>query len=475
MSLPLPMKRAMAPALLALACLPAAPAQNAPLLRVQPTAKPGDLLHTFLFSRPAQAFATLVDTTGGPTLVLGETMHLGLSPALVVLDSGFLDPIGLRRLVLQTPSVPALAGRPLFAQSIVLDASAPNRVFRASNGESAVLHAAAGAIAFRFDDAEQEGWTGEFDRSVRDRLQGLPNRERLATVADLGTPFGQPIATPLAPFGSRAQMVYRVADLGTAGVEEHVTEVQWRPLGRVQADTFPRIVLSLAHSHVVPDYSVDPFSALPRFPNSGLSTTFVQNYKGQPQVIYDGPYAIDPAKVRPDGFLPYPAITPFAWNGIDSLLVELQVPPSNASGVNGATIDIMVQSSPQPNARAYATGTAAAPIDPFNVQSGRGDNSLHHVQLRLERVSSVALSPWTAAPPFTSGVYRVPYVVGTIPPGTDVTVELRGARDANGTNATGWDLQLARGMPFVQVRVTLRGRPGSQVVPSVDTLVVPVD
>jgi hypothetical protein len=461
--------------MLALAC--ALPAQG-PLLRLQPTARPGQPLSSFLLGRPLQGYATFLDLHGGPMTAFGETLYLGLSPALTLLDAGTLDPVGLQRLVLATPPNAALAGVPLFAQSLLLDAAAPNGAFRVTNGESAILHGRAAAIALRLDDAAAEGWTGTFDRTVRDRLQGVPNRVRLARVEDLGVRFGQPIATPLGSYGCRAQMVYRVTDLGASGEEEWVTGLHWRPFGTVAFTLFPRVQITLSHSHVVPDYSIDPFSALPRFPNSGLSTTFAQNYKPnqQPVVVHDGAYVVDPRAQRPDGYLPYPAIRPYPYNGLDSLLVEFRV-PANGAIPPGAMIDIMVMSSPLPNARAYANGTAATPVDPFAVASGQGDNSLHHLLVQLEKVRSVATSPWLQAPAGTAAVWYPAHVAASLPAGTSVALEYRGANDAQGNGATIWlpDTLHARGKPWLQVRATLAGAPRSTLVPSIDTLVLPVD
>src|SRR5262249_12805827 len=151
-------------------------------LRVQPTAKPGQSLATLLLGAPAKGFASLVDVQGTGSTLFGESLWLSLTPALTVVDSGVLDVIGSRTLGIATPANPALAGAPLYFQSLVLDASAPNGTFRASNGESAVLHARADAITLMFRDAAAEGVTGDYDASVKDRIVAAPVRRRTVTI-----------------------------------------------------------------------------------------------------------------------------------------------------------------------------------------------------------------------------------------------------------------------------------------------------
>src|SRR5215831_2169399 len=103
------MSRSFSPTVASFLLLGLAPvAAQAPLLRLQPTANPGQSLQSLLLGNPNQPFGTLFDTTGGPVQVLGETLWLSLAP--VPLESGLLDVIGAHQRTLSTPNSPSLVG-----------------------------------------------------------------------------------------------------------------------------------------------------------------------------------------------------------------------------------------------------------------------------------------------------------------------------------------------------------------------------
>ena len=272
-------------------------------------------------------------------------------------------------------------------------------------------------------------------------------------------------------------MVYRAVDLGATGRPEVITALRWRPLGPVVDDAFERVTIDVGHSIVVPDYTVGSFSALPLFPQSGLSTTFASNQKlGETPVrVYDGGYSIRASALRPDGYLSYPAPQqPFDYNGINSLLLDVRTSPSaTASGQNGQEVYLMVQSSPNPNSRVVEAGSASNPVDPFAATTGSiADNAVHALQIDFAQVKSVATSPWRMAP-VAAPDYHAPSIAAS----GEVRVEFRGARSASGANATPWttSIDLLDFFPYLQYRVTMCADATTGLPAAIDAIVIPVN
>ena len=474
--MPIPVRVLPAFLLASAACLPS----QAPDLRFTPTAQPGRPLPGLLLGPPLLPSATLIDDRAGRTQLFGETLWLGLSPALAILDAGPMDPLGSRTLGIATPPNPSLAGIPLYLQSFVFDQLAPNGLFRASNGQSAILHATPYALVSEFRDPVAEGFTGNFDATVKGRLQAAPVRVRTKVgVPSGGVPFGQPIIGHLNPNGARAQHVYRAVDLGATGEEELLTEIAYKPLGTIVSETYTRLVLAVTHSHVVPDYRLDPWSQLPLYPNSGLDPTFAKNYKPlDPTVdVYDGPFQVAPGLVRPDGYLPYPQFQrPFVYEGSSSIVVEFKsVAWGNLLPQNGAQVHLMVLSSPQPNARALSVGAQFQPLDPFTTLTAKSaDNSVLDLKFEFRKVTSTATSPFLLNPGGRN--YQKPYVAAHQPPGTVIEFEFEGAQTAQGGASSGWmsDIRNCAGYAYLRYRVRLSANPWTSAVPSIDTIVFPV-
>jgi hypothetical protein len=457
-------------------------AQQPPLLRFQATANPGQTLQGWVAGLPLQTCATYADIGSGPLTLLGEPIWLSLSPALLQIDAGVLDASGARPLQVPTPNLAALVGQPFFLQSLVLDTAAPNGLFRTSNGQSSILHSQSGAIVFEFRDAAAEGVTGSYDMSVKDRLMAAPISLRTRTVAPAsGLPFHLPLQTPLATTNSRMQHVYRAGDLGANGQPEVVTALRWRPFGPVVPDTFSRVQITLAHTTVVPDYTVDIFSGLPKYPNSGLVTTFANNYKPQeiPVVVTDGPYSILPSALRPDGFLPWPQLfRPFVYNGIDSLLIDYRVlAGATTTGNNGFAVRLMVTSSPDPNTRVYAPAPRQPAIDPFAITiAAQGDNTLYDLQIDFVDAMSTATTKWVRNPG-PRNIYHPAMVAASLPPGTGYELWFQGATDQSGSNPTHFaqDPTGFTAHRWVRLQVRFMANPFDGAQPSIDTIVIPVD
>ena len=306
-------------------------------------------------------------------------------------------------------------------------------------------------------------------------------RRRVHTVKpSQGAVFAQPIFGPINPNGARVQMVYRSADLGAVGKREVLTALRWLPRGSVSNAIYKRLVVEVGHTHIVPDYTVNPFTALPSFPNSGLGTTFAMNHKvgEQPVRVVDSSYTVRPQDVRVDGYVSYPKPTKaFTYNGFNSLLLDFKMEATpNLKTANGQQIQLMVLSTPRPNGRVHASGKAGKNVNPHTVTRGEGDNSMAYMQFEFTRNESQALSPWRKAP-VSSPNFHTPSLAKSEPPGTRVILEYRGARSANGSGAGPWwsDINIADGSPYIQYRITLLANPWTGAVPSLEAIVIPIN
>lgn len=456
----------------AAAALLGAPSAQTPILSVEPAASYGSTVDSVLIGPPGQPYATLADVDGGPTPLRGQSLLLGLTPALAVIDAGVLSPGGLRVQQLQAPPAAGAPRALLYLQSFVPDASAPAGI-ATSGGESLLLHPATElVIVDKILDAQAQGYTGEFDRSVFGRLQGLPARFRTQTIElAAGALFGQPVAGPLNPEGARVQTVYRAVDLGATGVPEIVRAIRWRSFGPVIDDDFAQLAMDLSHTSVVPDYTVGLFSALPMFPLSGLVRDFGTNPRSgeTPVRVYQGPYTVRAASLQPDGYVPYPAPqTPFTYNGTDSLLIDFKMAASSAVGGNGQQVRLMVLSSAQPFSRVHSQGLPGQPLDPFTVTSATsGGNEVHDLQIEFAQVRSQVVSPWQPKP------VRPPIgavVAASIPDGASVEVEFRGRLAPGVVGPWLKSLVAVGGSAEFQTRITLNADLTTGAAPSVDAV-----
>lgn len=433
-------------------------------------------------SGPVQhPFAVLAGFAGGPFDLFGERLLLGAAPAPVTLALGGAAAGGAQQ-SFAVPMLPGLLGTALYGQVVLFDAQAANGMFRAGGAASSLFHAGGTLIGSAFDDPVGEGFTGSFRGDIDGHLRGGPVVSRThQTIDPQGAPFAQGLQNPLHPRGARVQMVYRPADLGATGVPELLTAVRWRPVGPVLPGALQDFELRIGHSAVQPDYAVDPWSALPVAPHSGLAPTFASNYlPGAPPVRgYRGVCSIDPAQLTATGYLPYPPIVPFAYDGTSSLLLEFLVAdqPSN-SNLTGAAVRLMVQSSALPGARVWSSGTPFQPrpiADPRAEVVGTPDNAMYELELDFAQVATVAQSPF-----YDSGRaspdYDAPLLAASLPPGTGLSLSFRGANDAQGTGATAFAASpdSADGRRFLQFRLEFRANLLTRDVPIVDSLFVPV-
>lgn len=449
--------------------------QMDPSVQIQPN---GAVVAYSLFGAANAGFGVFADFGGGPVDLLGQRFYLAFSPGLTTLASGVLPSTGSFQSSVMVPPVPGLSGLAVFGQAVVLDSTAPNGVFRVSNGASTAFHGSANALVADF--AATGGLTGSFASDVPGHVRGGPVTTRThRTIDPQGVPFAMPLQSPLVPFGCREQMVFRVQDVGATGEPELLTGVRWKvfPSIPVQFDVMTSFELRAGHTNVVPDYTVDPFSALPVAPLSGLSLTFANNtiQGALPQVLYSGAYVIDPAQQLPGGYMPYPLTTPFAYDGVSSLLLEFRVGPNTGNGVNGGLVRLMVQSSPDPFARVLAAGTATQFLVPAQTTVATvGDNTMHDLELVFARVETFCQSPWfdTGRP---APDYAAPIVATSTPPGTSVHVVYRGSASASGATPTEWSPSpnIADGYRHLQFRIVFRASLLTGERPLVDTLVVP--
>ncbi len=428
---------------------------------------------------PGSTYALLLDFASGPTDVLGERFYLSAPFTQAI---GQMPSLGSVTGQLNVPRSAVLIGSVIHAQGCALTPTAPNGVFVVSNASSTALHAGAIAVVHTF--ATTSGFTGSFRSDVDGQIRGGAVRRRTAATIDpQGVPWNQPLATPLHASGGRVQMVFRDIDVGATGEPELLTAIRWKPFSAslVQPNAFQQLELRVGHTAVEPDYTHDPWSALPMFPQSGLSTTFANNHLpgAPPQTVYQGPYAFGPSQLTANGHLPFPVIAPFAYDGVSSLLIDVLVPQDvNATTGPGFAVRLMSLSSPQPNARVWAGSLPTAPWvipNPAQLVSGRGDNAMYELELDFVRLETEAISPWLSAGPANPD-YGPAVVAYTQPPGTSLRIAYRGASSAAGANATAWALtaNVADGLPFVQFRLTFGANEQTGEVPLVDTIAIPV-
>lgn len=451
--------------------------------------------------QPSAAFVLLTDFAAGPGEVLGETLELGLSPALFALGAGALDPSGSFSVVLPIPPLPALSGLVAYSQALFPSALAPNGLFTVSNGESTAFFAGSTALVERFDDAAAAGFVGSYDAASLGRLRGTFARRRVQPVEN-GEPLEAPVIgsvpgfaaqlgfgllSPLDPRGCRTQLLYRAADLGGTGVPEVLTRVYWRVFDgqQVVPSAFPRVSIRVSHSQIVPNFLIDDFSALPEFPLSGLGSTFATNESSPPVLVRNGPYAIAPNDVvlgldsqGVGRYLDWGIAANFVYNGVDSLLLDVRTDPSPTAsiGQNGAQAYLAIQSNALPGARCVArTLLPFGTVDPDVVATGEPDNAIHDMVFEFARIESTARSPFRSVG--VSAPNYLPAIVAASTPGTSsIVITYRGADDALGTNATAFspNIDLADGKPFLQYSITLVADLVTGAVPSIDTLVIPV-
>lgn len=292
-----------------------------------------------------------------------------------------------------------------------------------------------GGVAFRFaspdelyDDEFPELRAGQILYNLgRELIQPRPvNRfpvaaDRDKPVPSVMVPFVPGVQTPLSPLGSKLQAVWRYCDLGFSVTDEtniniDVEGVAWAPIGAaVVSDTYDEFQLTLAHSYRLPDEFLNPMSGFPNFPNSGLVTTYVNNYLdpqndgGKVMAPRDEGYAVNPADLftAESGtfMMPWPVNTDvpieqfryYTWRdtailGLGGpqgggamlfqevavlgqgtvgvpwpagqvptsglpLLIEVRCyPDDNGLGLNAFDISLAANSSAKPNFRAFSTG-----------------------------------------------------------------------------------------------------------------------
>ncbi len=440
---------------------------------------PGPGLAFSLQGRVGDVSVLVADLQTGRTRLFGADFDLALSNNVVPLWFG--SPAASTQILpFSASTLPA--GVPVYLQAGSWDPTAGLSSMLASNVESLAAHDQLEAIVYRFDHLNF-GAVGVFDRTQSSRFQALPASRRLAySLPQLSMPVFQSLAaiSPLHPQGARCQMALRAADLGGSGVNERLTSVRWRPMfGTVRPESLQQFELRLAHSDVVPDFTIDSFSALPVNPGSGLAVDFANNPRSGTEVVgFSGTYSIQPSNLLPSGYLPFPLAQPFEWDGTSTLLLETRTSPQAAPSVtrNEMAANLAVLSSPLPNASMWAVAGDSgqpSPLSPAAVASGRGGSLVYDLELELERTVSFHETSWL----FThSGTNYHPAILGShVPAGCSLLVEFRGATFDFAT-VTNWSISqdVADGLPFLQLRITLTVPFGASDMPWVDTLIVPV-
>lgn len=428
---------------------------------------------------PNGPFTIFVDLDSGPVDLLGERFYLGFTNSFVAAQWGQTNAQGTAFRSSFVPLFPGASGLVIHGQGVVLDPAAPNGLFRVSNAASSCLTTTGtGLIVQTFDGSVIGSLTGNYSTDVPGQVRGAPVTTRTVRTVLPGTiPFNQGITSPLDPEGCREQVVYRASDLGATGEPERILAMRWRAQTAVQPELYQSFTIRMAHTSITPDYTVDPFTALPTQPNSGLAAAFADNEQlSDPSaVVYSGNYAIDPAHVLPGNYMPYPMAATFDYDGVSSLLIDFRAGPTgNAQGLNGMAVNLALASSSLPGARCVAAGTPTNPINPNTVADGLPDNAIPDFEFVFARTTSTAQSAWIVSN--TSNLdYGTPVVAKTEPLGTSIQIEYRGG-DQNGNNPTAWSSSpdVADGRPALQYRITFVSNHLTGERPLIDTLAIPV-
>lgn len=427
---------------------------------------------------PNGLFTIFVDLDSGPVDLLGERFYLGFSSSLVAAHWGTTNTSGSAFRSSSIPLFPGASGLVLHGQTAVLDPAASNGLFRVSNAASSCLTLPApGTITQIFDPSTLGGFSGTFSTDVSGQMRGAPVTTRtVRTVVPGSIPFTQGVASPLDPEGCREQVVYRPSDLGATGEPESILAMRWRAQTAVQQELFQSFTIRMAHTSITPDYTVDPWTALPANPNSGLGPFFADNEQlsGPSQVVYSGIYAVSPNQLLPGNYMPYPLATTFEYDGQSSLMIDFRTGPStSAQGLNGMAVNIGIASSPLPGARCVAAGTPTAPVNPDTVASGVPDNAIPDFEFVFARTTSTALSPWIISTT-TNLDYGTPIVAQTLPAGTSIEIEYRGQSLAGTLTDWSSDPDIADGLPGLRYRIRFVSNALTGERPLIDTLVIPV-
>ena len=193
-----------------------------------------------------------------------------------------------------------LAGNPLAA---IL----PSVAFRVNSTQS-TQNTNGFAVHFSGDDefttnsgAGRPEWRGQF---LFDGVRGVikprtvvhfnGNADRSQPVPSIMPIFAPGVQTPLSPFGSKLQTLWRYCDVGFGLLDEtffnvDVEGLAWAPVGgSAVADQYDAFEMYVGHSKHLPDESVDAF-LLPNFPQSGLEATYNNNYL---DVANDPPFKV---------------------------------------------------------------------------------------------------------------------------------------------------------------------------------------
>jgi len=174
---------------------------------------------------------------------------------------------------------------------------------------------------------------GQFVRDIergviRGREPARDSRVIDSTVPLIGlmTTTAGPLITPLVPFGSRMQTVWRYADVGFGLLDESTANVDvegisYAPFsGQVFADFFDLFEISMAHSAMLPDEAIIPLAkgggGFASYPSSGLYLTFAANALADPDnkltLVHDRDegYVLNPSQVFASStgtlMMPYP-------------------------------------------------------------------------------------------------------------------------------------------------------------------------
>jgi hypothetical protein len=164
-------------------------------------------------------FVVICDVASGPVSLLGVDIQLGFTPVMTTVIAGVTGATASIGAFNLPPGIES--GLTLYGQAFVLDPTAPNGLFRASNGASTtVLDTQTGP---EFDMSIHGGYTGTFEQGYRQLIAAEPDGANaishalspwLPGVGSSQPSYGEPIVAQVLPFDTEIQLEYRGAEDG---------------------------------------------------------------------------------------------------------------------------------------------------------------------------------------------------------------------------------------------------------------------
>ncbi len=192
-----------------------------PRLWMSPTinALPSSTLIPMIVNGPQSLspYTVVCDLDSGPVNLFDTHFEIGFSSVWVTAVTGILD--GPQLPAFSVPTTPQTVGLTIYAQMFVIDPSAPNGLFAASNGTATTIREAI-PLDTVFHPQSGSGFTGTFVQAFTQAIAAPPTPGNVESFAQSlwtrGTGpqpmvYGQPIVAAVVPFDTEIALEFRGA------------------------------------------------------------------------------------------------------------------------------------------------------------------------------------------------------------------------------------------------------------------------